>query len=83
MFSSFHGDVELPILSRQNRVRTSALHAVRAILDTQKKSVCSKHPTQIDINCSFVLDTEKLQDPEEAKCDDCGAWNKLKLLPHI
>ena len=74
----FHGDVELPILSRQNRVRTSALHAVRAILDTQKKSVCSKHPTQIDINCSFVLDTEKLQDPEDAKCDDCGAWKQTK-----
>ena len=73
-----HGDIALPIFSRRNQVRTSALYTVQAILDTQKDFVCSKHPTQVNINCSFVVDTSKLQDPEDTKCDDCGAWKQTK-----
>ena len=59
-----HGDMALPIFSQWTQVRTSALYTVRAILDTQKKLVCSKHPTQIYINCSFVVDISILQDPD-------------------
>ena len=53
----FKGDIELPIVSRQNRMRTSSLHTVRAILDTPQDLVSTKHPTQININCAFVIDT--------------------------
>ena len=38
----------------------------------------TKHPTQININCAFVIDTSKLQDSGDAKCDDCGAWKQTK-----
>ena len=74
----FNGDVALPIFSRRNRLRTTSLHTVRAILDTPKDFLCSKHPTQVNINCSFVVDTSKLHDPGDTKCDDCGAWKQTK-----
>ena len=74
----FNGDFALPIVSRQNRRRTSSLHTVRAILDTPRELVSTKHPTQININCAFVVDTSKLQHSGDAKCDDCGAWKQTK-----
>ena len=74
----FNGDVALPILSRRSRIRTSSLHTIRAILDTPQELMCTKHPTQININCAFVVDTSKLHDPGNTKCDDCGAWKQTK-----
>ena len=74
----FNGDVALPIVSRHNKVRTSSLHTVRAILDTPKDLISTKHPTQININCAFVVDTSKLGDSGDTKCDDCGAWKQTK-----
>ena len=74
----YNGDVSLPILSRRDQVRTSSLQTVQAILDTPEHLVCSKHPTQININCAFVVDTSKLGDPGDVKCDDCGAWKQTK-----
>ena len=79
----FNGDVELPIVSRRNRIRTSSLHTVRAILDTPQDLVSTKHPTQININCAFVIDTSKLQDSGDTKCDDCGAWKQTKTATTI
>ena len=74
----FNGDVALPIVSRKNRVRTSSLHSVRSILDTPRDFVSTKHPTQININCAFVVDSSKLEDSGDTKCDDCGAWKQTK-----
>ena len=74
-----NGDVALPILSRQSRIRTSSLHTVQAILDTPKELLCTKHPTQININCAFVVDTSKLHDPGDTKCDDCGTLKQTKM----
>ena len=68
----------MPIVSRQNKVRTSSLHTVRAILDTPKELISTKHPTQISINCAFVVDGSKLNDSGDTKCDDCGAWKQTK-----
>ena len=73
-----NGDVVLPILSCRSQIRTSSLHTVRAILDTPNKLVCKKHPTQINIDCAFVVDTSKLHDPGDTECDDCGAWKQTK-----
>lgn len=44
----------------------------------QKELVCSKHPTQIDITCEFVVGTSKLSDAENTKYDDCGSWKETK-----
>ena len=67
----------LPIYSRQNKLRTS-LQTVRAILDCPTDLVCSSHPTHINSNCAFVVDTSKLHDSNDIKCDDCGVWKQRK-----
>lgn len=74
----FNGDMSLPIFSRRNRVRTATLYVVKAILDTERDYVCTKHPIQVDSNCTFVVDTSKLRDAGDIKCDDCGAWKQTK-----
>ena len=71
----FNGDSSLPLLTRRSRVWTSS---VKAILDTPKKFIRTKHPTQININCAFVVDTSKLDSSGDTKCDDCGAWRQTK-----
>ena len=68
----------LPIYSRQNKLRTSSLQTVRAILDCPTDLVCSSHPTHINSNCAFVVDTSKLRDSNDIKCDDCGVWKQTK-----
>ena len=68
----------LPIYSCQNKLRTSSLHTVRAILDCPADLLCSSHPANISINCAFVVDTSKLRDCNDIKCDDCGAWKQTK-----
>lgn len=68
----------LPIYSRQNKLRTSSLQTVKAILDCPADLVCSSHPTCVNINCAFVVDTSKLQDSGDVKCDDCGVWKQTK-----
>lgn len=73
-----NGDLGLPILSRHNKLRTSSLYTVRAILDSPAKYLCAKHPSRININCEFVVDTAKLKDAEDIKCDDCGVWIQTK-----
>ena len=74
----FNGDAALPIFSRHSRIRTSSLYTVRSILDTPSELVCTKHPSQININCSFVVDTSKLLHPGDLMCDDCGTWKQTK-----
>ena len=68
----------LPIYSRQNKLRTSSLHTVQAILDCPADLLCSSHPANISINCAFVVDTSKLRDCNDIKCDDCGVWKQTK-----
>ena len=68
----------LPIYSRQNKLRTSSLQTVRAILDCPADLLCSSHPANISINCAFVVDTSKLRDSNDTKCDDCGVWKQTK-----
>ena len=59
-------------------MRTSSLYTVRTILDTLADLVCTKHPTSINSNCTFVVDSESLLDSEDTKCDDCGTWRQTK-----
>ena len=68
----------LPIYSRQNKLRTSSQQTISAILDCPSDLLCSSHPTHISINCAFVVDTSKLRDSNDIKCDDCGVWKQTK-----
>ena len=62
-----NGDVGLSVLSRLSRLRTSSRFTVQAILDTPQRLVCIKQPAHIDVNCTLVVDTTKLQDPGVAR----------------
>ena len=55
-------------------------HHYRAILDCPTDLVCSSHPTHINVNCTFVVDTSKLRDSNDIKCDDCGVWKQTKTV---
>ena len=70
-----NGNESLPIFSRQTMVRTSA---IQTILDAPSSLISSAHPTHININSAFVVDTSQLHDPDDIKCDDCGAWKQTK-----
>ena len=59
-------------------MRTSSLYTVRAIPDTSANLVCTKHPTSINSNCVFVVDSGSVLDSEDTKCDDCGTWRQTK-----
>ena len=74
----YNNDKSLPIFSRRTQIRTSSLYTVKAILDTSADLVCTKHPTNININCTFVVDSGSLLDSEDTKCDDCGTWKQTK-----
>lgn len=74
----FNGDAALLIFSHYNRMRTSSLYTVRLILNTPSELVCTKHPTQININCTFVVNASKLLHPGDDECDDCGTWKQTK-----
>lgn len=68
----------LPIFSRQNKLRTSSILTIQAILDCPSTLRSLTHPTHVNINCAFVVDTTKLRDSDDIKCDDCGAWKQTK-----
>ena len=74
----FNNDVSLRIVSRRTQIRRSSLYIVRAILDTPADLVCTKHPANINVNCTFVVDSNSLLDSEDTKCDDCGTWKQTK-----
>jgi hypothetical protein len=77
---TYHNNPNLPLyLSRNNvKQRTSSLHYVQAIMNCPPELVCTSHPTNINKNCTFVVDTSKLRSPDDIKCDDCGAWRQTK-----
>ena len=54
------------------------MYTVRTILDTPVNFVCTKHPTNININCKFVVDSGSLLDSEDTKRDDCDTWKQTK-----
>ena len=60
-------------------VRIEYVHLHYTLLDqywTLRGNLCAQ--SQIDINCAFVVDTSKLRDSGDTKCDDYGAWKQTK-----
>ena len=37
-------------------------------------NICHRVPTNIEHNCSFIVDRSKLKSPADIKADDCGSW---------
>ena len=48
--------------------------AVSILLNPNRNRVCTKHPVSIEDNCTFVVDLNSLEHPDDIKSDDCGHW---------
>ena len=49
---------------------------MRALLDKQEHSglVCQRQPLRIRSSKAFIVDTDKLNNPDDIKADDLGSW---------
>ena len=47
--------------------------AVNILLATEHDKICTKHPTLVEDNLSFVIDLSKLAHTDDIKSDNC-AW---------
>ena len=74
---------DLPIYSCQNKLRTSSLLTVTAILDCPTTLMCSTHPTRISVNCAFVVDTAKLRNSEDTVHLRCANHLKDNISDHL
>jgi hypothetical protein len=46
--------------------------------------VATRVPTNVENNTVFIIDTTKLSDKDDIKCDDLGAWLCIKeICVHI
>ena len=43
--------------------------------DVDQAKVATKVPTNVSKNTSFIVDTTKLRNYQDVKCDDLGAWH--------
>ena len=67
-----HGDKSIPVYSSTTHYSYS--EAVNILLATENDKICTKHPTLVENNLSFVIDLSKLAHIDDIKSDDCGHW---------
>ena len=48
--------------------------ATQIILNDAEEMLCEVQPTCVNKNALFVVDLEKLRDPEDVTCDNMGSW---------
>ena len=76
----YEEDLQLPIYERipsgRKRLYTTE-EIVRILLKPDR--VCTKVPCSIACNVTFVVDTSKLGDKEDATADDMGVWKNNRV----
>ena len=75
----YEGDVNLPIFCniRSGQKRLFSVQAIATCLlhpNINRKFVCEHVPITISHNVCFLVDTSKLDDPEDLQSDDMGSW---------
>ena len=68
-----HGDKSLPIYDRLHS-NYSYGEAISILLKPVNSRCCSKQPVYIEESCTFVVNLNSLEHPEDIKSDDCGHW---------
>ena len=66
------GEKEVPVYSTTTHFSYS--EAVSVLLAANEDKICSRHPTMVEDNLSFVADLSKLAHVDDIKADDCGHW---------
>ena len=69
----FNGDTNLPIL-REGKVNWGTQEIADLILNGKSKRICNKRPLAPQRNSTFLINSARLQDLDDWKCDDHGAW---------
>ena len=69
----FNDDISLPIL-REGKVNWGTQEIADLILNSKSKRICSNRPLAPQRDSTFLIDSAKLQDLDDWKCDDHGAW---------
>ena len=72
----YEGDRQLPVYKWGITKGISTDEAVKLLLQqcTDRSYIATHIPTNISKNTVFVVDTSKLLDVEDVKCDDLGTW---------
>lgn len=68
-----HGDKSLPIYGTFSDGCTYS-EAVTILLNPDENRICTNQPIHVDQNCTFVVDLNSLENPDDVKSDDCGHW---------
>ena len=68
-----HGDESLPVYGTFSDGCTYS-EAVTILLNPDEHRICKNQPIHVDQNCTFVVDLNSLDNPEDIKSDDCGHW---------
>ena len=66
------GEKEVPVYSTTTHFSYS--EAVNVLLAANEDKICTRHPTMVEDNLSFVADLSKLAHVDDIKADDCGHW---------
>ena len=86
-YEFYKGDPSLPVF-QSGLLKGLGTDEIATILikgSVTNSRVATRVPTDIDTNVAFIVDTSKILDKEDMKCDDLGAWlctgsKKMKYL---
>ena len=73
----YYGNKGLPVFEWNYSMHTYKVDEIaQALLNdtSDKPNTCHRVPTNIEHNCSFIVDRSKLKSPADIKADDCGSW---------
>ena len=73
----YHGNKSLPVFEWNRSMHTYKVNEIaRALLNDSPddSKICHRAPTNIEHNCTFLIDRSKLKSPADIKADDSGSW---------
>ena len=75
MVEHYHGNHSLPVYEHPTKgYNGERIAQILCDPTLDEESLCSTHPTSVENNVSFVVDLSKLQDRNDVRSDDLGAW---------
>ena len=72
----YHGNKSLPVLKWNRSLHTYKVNEIAQALLTisDDSKICHCTPTNVEHNCSFLIDRSKLASHADIKADDSGSW---------
>ena len=73
----YRGNKSLPVFEWNRSMHTYKVNEIaQALLNdsSDDSKICHRAPTNIEHNCTFLVDRSKLKSPADIKADDSGSW---------